>query len=300
MIGTGKLAGSPIIMRVNGSTWKKYRWVGYALFSAACIASMAACVRLASVDLPRSEIVFFRNFIGLLLLLPLAMRRRLSLHTAKLHLHALRAAFGLAAMYLYFYAIAHLPLADAVLLNYTSPLFIAFFASMLLGELLNKTRKLSLILGFFGVCFLFHPSSAIASIAGLLGLLSGASAGLAQTCIKKLSATESSLLIVMWFALFCTIFSFVPMLFEFTMPAAGSWVLLAGVGGFGTLGQLTLTRAYSLAPASQVCPLGYFGLIFAGLIGFIFWNEMPDYWMLAGTVCIVAAGMLVAREEVEP
>ena len=277
-----------------------YTWVAYALLSAASIALMATCVRLASAELPRSEIVFFRNFISLLLLLPFATRRRLSLRTKKFGLHLFRAIFGVAAMYLYFYAIAHLPLADAVLLNYTSPLFISFFAFMLLGEQLNKNRKLSILIGFVGVCCLFHPSSAIASMAGLLGLLSGVLAGLAQVSIRKLSATESGLLIVTLFALFGSVFTLIPMLFVFTMPDASSWTALIGVGFFGNLGQLGMTRAYTLAPASQVAPLGYFGLVFAGLIGLFFWNETPDYWMLAGTLFIVSAGTLVAREHVEP
>ena len=277
-----------------------YTWVAYALLSAVSIALMATCVRIASADLPRSEIVFFRNFISLLLLLPFVTRRRLVLRTKKFGLHLCRAIFGVAAMYLYFYAIAHLPLADAVLLNYTSPLFISFFAFILLGEQLNKNRKLSILIGFIGVCCLFHPSSAIASMAGLLGLLSGVLAGLAQVSIRKLSATEPGLLIVTLFALFGSVFTLIPMLFVFTMPDAGSWTALIGVGFFGNLGQLGMTRAYTLAPASQVAPLGYFGLVFAGLIGLLFWNETPDCWMLAGTLFIVSAGTLVAREHVEP
>lgn len=277
-----------------------YAWVGFALLSAASIATMAACVRVASVDLPRSEIVFFRNFIGLLLLVPLALRRRLVFRTNRLGLHFLRAVFGVIALFLYFYAIAHLPLADAVLLNYTSPLFITFFAYLLLGEQLNRSRKLAIVIGLIGVCCIFHPSSAIASLAGLLGLLSGLSAGLAQVSIRKLSATESGLLIVILFAFFGSVLSLVPMLFVFVFPDLQGWLVLLAIGVMGSIGQLSLTRAYTLAPASQVSPLGYFGLVFAGMIGFVFWGEAPDSWMLIGTVFIVAAGLLVAREQVIP
>ena len=288
------------MMKQPSSRRNNYSWVAYALLSAASVALMAACVRTASAELPRSEIVFFRNFISLILLLPFVARRRLPLRTTKFGLHLLRAIFGVTAMYLYFYAIAHLPLADAVLLNYTSPLFISFFAFILLGEHLNKNRKLSILIGFIGVCCLFHPSSAIASVAGLLGLLSGVSAGLAQVSIRKLCATEPGLLIVTLFALFGSLFTLTPMLFEFTMPDASGWMALIGVGFFGNLGQLGMTRAYTLAPASQVSPLGYFGLVFAGLIGLLFWNETPDHWMLTGTLFIVVSGTLVAREHVEP
>lgn len=215
-----------------------YRWVGFALLSAVSITAMATCIRLVSTELPQSEIVFFRNFIGLLLLIPLAIRRKLPLRTNRLGLHVLRAGFGLCAMYLAFYAIAHLPLADAMLLNYTSPIFVSFFAFLLLREQLNSNRKLSIACGLIGVFCLFHPSSAIASIAGLLGLLSGVLAGLAQISIKKLSTTEPGLLIVMMYAIIGSIVSLVPMLFEYTAPDTRGWLLLLAIGCFGNLGQL--------------------------------------------------------------
>jgi len=123
----------------------RYNWVAFALLSAASFAMMATCVRIASTELPQSEVVFFRNFIGLLLLIPFAIRQKLSLKTNHLSLHLFRAGAGLTAMYLYFYTIAHLPLADAVLLNYTSPLFVSLFAVFLLKEALTKDRILSVI-----------------------------------------------------------------------------------------------------------------------------------------------------------
>ncbi len=261
---------------------------------------MAACVKVAAAELARSEIVFFRNFIGLILLLPLAWRRGVSLKTDRLGLHLIRAAAGTAAMYLYFYAITYLSLADAVLLNYTSPLFICFFAFVLLGERLTWNRKAAVFVGFAGVAFLFHPSSAIASLAGLLGLVSGMMAGIAQVSVKGLSSTEPGLRIVMMFALCGACFSLLPMLLEFRFPDARMWLYLIAIGTLGNMGQLSMARAYLLAPASQVSPLGYSGLLFAGLIGFVLWNEAPDGWMLVGTIFITVAGILVAREPAQP
>lgn len=275
-------------------------WVAVALLSAASFAMMAACTRLASQSLPQAEVVFFRNIIGLLLLIPLALRQKLTLRTQHLGLHLFRAGAGISAMYLYFYAITHLPLADAVLLNYTSPLFVSFFAVIWLKEELTSKRKLAGVLGLIGMAFLFHPSSAIASVAGLAGLCSGLIAGLALTSVKKLSNTEPGLRIVILFALLASLLSGIPMLWAFTLPSGQVWFWLVAVGAFGNLGQLCLARAYKLAPASQVSPLGYSGFIFAGLIGFFVWQEAPDYWMLVGTVFIIAAGVLVARERIEP
>lgn len=262
---------------------------------------MAASVRVASSLLPQSEVVFFRNFFALLFLLPLLWRSGQRLATRRLGLHLLRAVSGLAAMYLYFYALARLPLADALLLNYTSPLFIAFFAVLWLGEEMTGPRLVALSLGLVGVALLFHPSSAIASLAGLLGLASGALAGLAMASVKKLSATEPAIRIVVWFALLATLMSAVPMLVGgLALPTAEGWMWLIGIGLFGNVGQLGLTKAYAMVPASQVSPLGYSSLLFAGLIGFFGWGELWDLLGWLGAATISTAGILVARERTEP
>ena len=276
------------------------RWVLFALLSAASFAVMAAFVRLASESLPQTEVVFFRNFAALLMLIPLLYRGRISLSTSHPGLHLFRISIGLMAMYLYFYALSHLPLADALLLNYTSPLFIGLFAVMWLNEQWTRSRQLASVVGLLGVALLFHPSSSIASMAGILGLLSGALAGLALTTVKKLSRTEPGLRIVVMFALGASIISFVPMLWHFRWPSFEAWVWIIGMALFGNIGHLALTRAYRLAPASQVSPMSYSSLLFAGLIGFLFWHEVPDLPGLAGALIIVTAGIMVARERLEP
>jgi len=261
---------------------------------------MAACVRVASESLPQSEVIFFRNFMALLLLLPLLRHRRVSLRTHRPGLHLLRATTGLGAMYLYFYAIAYLPLVDAILLNYTSPLFIALIAVAWLKEQVTRRRSLALIAGLLGAGLLFNPSSAVASVAGLLGLASGALAGLALTTVKKLSDTEPALRIVVVFALLASAISAVPMLWDFQWPDARQWMWLLAVGITGSIGQLGLTRAYALAPVSQVSPMGYTSLLFAGAIGLAAWGESPDGLGLVGTMAIVTAGVIVGRERPEP
>ncbi|PJC70679.1 MAG: EamA family transporter, partial [Zetaproteobacteria bacterium CG_4_8_14_3_um_filter_59_5] len=130
---------------------------------------MAACVRMASESLPQSEVVFFRNFIALLMLLPLLRHNRVSLKTRRFDLHLLRGISGLCAMYLYFIAINGLHLSDALLLNYTSPVFIAIFAVLWLKEQWTMPRRIALGLSLIGLALLFHPSAGIFSLAGLCG-----------------------------------------------------------------------------------------------------------------------------------
>jgi len=275
-------------------------WIGFALLSASGFAAMAACVRMASAELPQTEVVFFRNFIALLMLLPLLRHNHISLKTRCFHLHLLRAFSGLASMYLYFYALNGLHLTDALMLNYTSPIFIALFAVLWLKEDWTLRRRLALGLSLVGLGLLFHPSAGLLSLPGLLGLTSGALAGLALTTVKRLSGSDDPVSIVIWFALISSSMSALPMLWSFQWPQGTAWAWLLAVGMFGSLGQLGLTSAYKRAPVTQVSPLGYTGLLFAGLIGFLAWNELPDIMGFGGMLCIAAAGIIVARERTTP
>jgi len=275
-------------------------WIGFALLSAASFAIMAACVRFASAELPQSEVVFFRNFIALLILLPLLLRNNVSLKTQCFHLHLLRASSGLVAMYLYFYALNHLHLADALLLNYTSPIFITLFAVLWLKESWTLHRRWALGLSLAGIALLFHPSAGLFSLAGVLGLASGAMAGLALTTVKRLSGQDDPVSIVVWFALLSSIVSAVPLFWSFVWPQGDAWLWLLAVGLFGSLGQLGLTWAYQRAPVTQVSPFGYTSLLFAGLAGFLLWNEVPDILGIVGMILITTAGITVARERGTP
>lgn len=275
-------------------------WVGFALLSSASFAVMAACVRLASLGLPQTEVVFLRNFIALLILLPLLSHKRISLRTNHFYLHLLRAGSGLAAMYLYFFALGHLPLAEALLLNYTSPIFIVLFAVLWLQEQWTPPRRWALGVSVIGLGLLFHPSTHVLSLPGLLGLGSGVLAGLALTVVKQLSASDDPVCIVIWFALIASIMSALPLPWFFVLPHGIQWFWLLAVGLFGSLGQLGMAWAYERAPVTQVSPLGYTGLLFAGLIGFFAWHERPDMLEVAGMLCIVVAGVIVARERAMP
>lgn len=271
-------------------------WIGFALISALSFAVMAVGVRLASQDLPLAEVVFFRNFVALLVLIPLIMRNHISLKTSHFRFHLLRSAGGVAATYLYFYALQHLHVADALLLNYTSPIFIALFAVVWLKEEWTIPRRVALGLSLLGMMFLFRPSSDLFSLAGWMGLCSGALAGLALTTVKRLVQTDNPISIVVWFALIASMITAIPMFWLFETPQGITWLWILLVGLCGSLGQLSLTWAYQRAPVTQVSPLGYSSLLFAGVLGYLLWDELTDLVGLIGILCITLAGIVVARE----
>lgn len=265
-----------------------------ALAAAAAYAGAGALIKLASADLPNAVVVFLRNGFGLLMLLPWLRGPGLhGLATARPLAHLLRVVLGLSAMYCYFYAIAHMHLANAVLLNYSQPLFIPFIAWLWLNERPPSRIWPAVAIGFVGVALILKPDTGLISPIGLIGLCSGLLAATAMVAIRRMADTEPTTRIVFYFTTLATLISAGPAVFAWQPPGTEAWLYMLGAGGLATLGQLTLTRAYTLAPAAHVGSLIYAVVIFAGLLGWITWGETPDLYGLFGTALIIAAGILV-------
>lgn len=260
-----------------------------------CFATMGALIRVASAELDNAMIVFLRNIFGLLLLTPWLIRLRWhGLRTQRLGLHFTRTLFGLSAMYCFFYAIPRLHLAEAVLLNYSAPLFIPIMAWFYLKERHRPAVYMAILIGFGGVALLMKPGSAMLSMAGLIGLCSGVLAAVAMVSIRRMSDTEPSARIVFYFTIFSVLISILPALWDATMPTSHAILIMLVAGGFATAGQLLLTGAYARAPAARVASLVYSTVLFAGLYGWIFWGETHGLESLLGTVLIVGAGVAAA------
>lgn len=263
------------------------------LASALLFAASGAMVKAVALHLPNEMVVFFRNLFGLLALLPWLMRRGLgALHTGQLRLHLFRTFFGLSAMYCYFYAVGHLSLSDAVLLNYAAPLYVPFIAALWLSEPMPKTVRYAIPIGFIGVALILKPGSGLLQPAGLIGWAAGIFTALAFVTLRRLSATEPAARTVFYFGVLSTTVSAVPLLWAWATPAPEAWLPLALIGLFGTGGQLLLARGYSYAPAVRVAPLAYAVVVFAGLFGWLYWGEVPDGISLLGALLVCAAGVL--------
>lgn len=261
--------------------------------AAACFAGTGALIKYTGSDLPNAMVVFFRNLFGLIFLLPWLLRlRRQGLATRHFYLHLIRVGAGLSAMYCYFYALVHLKLADAVLLNYSAPLFIPFIAALWLTEPVPKVVRLAIVTGFAGLLLVLKPTPGLFVPAAGIGLLSGVLAAIAMVSIRRMSATEPATRIVFYFCTLATVVSAIPLLWSWQTPTVRELGLLVGIGILATAGQLLVTRGYSLAPAAKVGPLTYTSVIFATLYGWIFWDEWPDSWSLLGMGMVIAAGVL--------
>jgi len=270
------------------------RGARYAIAAAAALASAGAMIKLAAGDMPNVMVVWLRSLLGLLLLAPWVLRSGVrGLKTKRLGAHFLRALFGVSAMYCFFYAISKMHLADAVLLNYSQPLFIPFIAWLWLAERPPARIYPAILIGFVGVTFILKPTLGLVSPAGFAGLAAGLFAAIAMVCIRRMSNTEPTVRIVAYFMIFATLISTVPALLFWQTPSATSLVYMFGTAAFATLGQLLLTRAYALAPAAQVGSLVYTAVIFAALWGWAVWSELPDAYSAFGAALVIIASLLV-------
>jgi len=264
--------------------------------SAMLFASMAASVRVIARELPNAPIVFFRHFIMLLLLLPWLLREgRGALRTDDFGGHLLRGLTGAAAVACYFYAIARLRLADAVLLNQSIPLFVPLVERAWLGERIPGRLWRVLLVGFAGLVLILRPGIGVFETAALFGLASAALASIAQVGIRRLTRTEPVTRIVFYFGLIASVATAPPAALTWRSPTPPVWGLLLLMGVFATVGQLTLTRSYVYAPAARVGPFLYAGPVFAGVLDWLIWDHLPDLLFVAGAVLVVAAAILALK-----
>ena len=291
--------GAPALTKDGTYKDEPARGVLYVLGAAAAFSTMSALIKSASGDLSTEMLVFLRNGFSLLFLLPFLARLRIEgLRTKVFHLHLLRAIFGVTGIYLFVYAITHLPLAEAVLLNHTSALFVPFIAFLWLGERLTKVVGIALIVGFIGIAFILKPGSDLRSIGTLVGLASGLTTAFAVVTIRRNAQTEPYQRIVFYFFTLATLVSAVPAALDWQAPSLRQWLMLGAAGMFATLGQLGATKAYSLAPATRIGPYTYVSVVFAASWGWLLWDETPDLLSAFGAVLIAIGGALALPRSV--
>ncbi len=278
--------GAPI----KGALWM--------IFGAAASACVAGIVRHVSAELHPFEIAFFRNLFGLVFMLPWLMRNGLgALHTRRLGLYTLRAVLGVVAMLSWFSAIAMMPLADAVALNFTAPLFGTVLAAFVLAEVVRVRRWTATAVGFLGAMIILRPGFEELSLASVIVLVAAVAMAASGTVIKILSRTESTNAIITYTVIYLTPMSLLPALFVWRTPDMDTLLWLAALGGLATLGQFGLTRAFAAADASAMLPFDFARLPFAALIGFLAFGEQPDLWTWGGAAVIAAATIYIAHRE---
>lgn len=270
----------------------------YIIGSAMAFSTMAVLVRLLSARLPDSVLVFWRSLFALVFLAPLLLRLPLHhLGSRRMDLHLLRATSGLLSMYCLFFALGHLRIAEATLLNQTATLFVPFIALIWLNERVPQKVWWAILIGFVGVLLVLRPGRGIISWPALVGLASGLTAAFSVVTIRRSSRSEPATRIVFYFCLFGTLGSALPLFWTWVTPQASDMPLLVAIGALAAAGQMMMTRGYSLAPVSQIGPFTYSAILFGVVYGWIIWGETPGITFWTGAVLIVLGGATALRGE---
>jgi drug/metabolite transporter (DMT)-like permease len=270
--------------------------------------SMDAVIKWASQDYPTGQIVFFRNFVAFVpvYLFLWQTQTPMPLRTNRLGGHLLRGIVGVTSMSLFFLALGLLPLADAMALGMSGPIFLTALSVPLLRERVGIRRWSAVIVGFFGVLIMVRPGTGVFQPAALTALGGAFFYALAMVSIRHLSRTEPAPTIVFYFTLFAALVGLLswPLaeampdwLDPWVLPDLAGWALLIGIGLIGGTAQLTMTYAFKLAPVAVIAPFEYGALIFGVLYGFAIWSDIPDRYILLGAAVVIASGLYIIYRE---
>ncbi len=268
------------------------------LIAAFGFAVMGALVKVGAAKFNSAELVFYRSLFGLMAIYVYIFAKKLPLATPVMGKQMSRALVGFASLVLFFYAIAHLPLATAVTLNYTSALFLALLMPLMLHEKPKPILYAMILVGFIGVVMLLKPSFAKQDLAaGAVGLLSGFGAAFAYVHVKQLgNVGEPDWRTVFYFTLISTIASgFWMLLQSYTALTWNDMPTLLGLGTSATIAQLAMTRAYRTGKTLTVASLAYTTVIFASLFGVLFWQEALSLSEYVAIGIIILSGIVSAN-----
>lgn len=273
---------------------QKTQGILYITGAAFFFALMNLLVRLSG-DVPTLQKCFFRNIVAAVVALGLLKKNHVKFQIGKGNTKYLlvRSVAGLLGIICNFYAVDHLPISDASLLNKLSPFFAVIFSAIILKEIAGKKEWGILAIAFVGALFVIKPSFSMDFLPGVIGMFGGMAAGLAYTYVRKLGQRSvQGPVIVLFFSLFSSVMLLPNFIFHYAPMKMEQWIflILAGVAAAG--GQICITTAYTKAPAKEISVYDYSQIIFAAVLGFVVLNQMPDFYSIIGYVIILTAAIM--------
>ena len=264
------------------------------LTSAFCFAVMNVCVRMAG-DLPSVQKSFFRNLIAAVFALILLLRERQwpKITRRQLPLLILRSVFGTVGILCNFYAVDHLVLSDASMLNKMSPFFAILCSWLVLKEKITPVQGAAVLAAFGGSLLIIRPTlSNMDLFPSLIGLLGGAGAGAAYTMVRKLGQTGiNRTMIVLFFSAFSCLVTLPFLVFDYHPMSGTQLAALLGAGLAASGGQFSITAAYCYAPAREISVYDYSQVIFSAFLGFVLFQQIPDQLSIIGYLLICGSGI---------
>ncbi len=272
----------------------------YMILSAFGFSVMAVCVKFASTEgIPVLEIVAARALVSLILSYADIHRKNISAFGEHKYLLFMRGFVGSVTLVCVYYAITHLPLAEATVLQYLYPVFTAVLALFFLKEHIHWQLIVSIVFSFAGLLLVVRPAilfgelaQDLSSVAVLAGILGAIGSSIAYVLVRKLSQLEDSSVIIFYFPLIALPFSLILLGEDIVIPSAYACLLLLLVGIFTQVGQIGLTKAMQTEAAGRATAFSYLQVVFAALFGWLFFQEIPDAWFVFGAALILI-GVLV-------
>ncbi|WP_459762955.1 DMT family transporter [Alkaliphilus crotonatoxidans] len=263
------------------------------ILSSLCFALMATAVKAAG-DFPTMEKVFFRNIVGMVVSAILIYRSGHSFKGNNKPFLIYRSILGLSGVFLYFYAIDRLPLANAVILNQLNPFFVLILATLFLKERIEKIQGLAISIAVVGIFLIVKPQPGFMPLPALAGLLSAVFAAGGYTTVRHLRLTDHPQIIIFYFTTLSTL-SALPFFNQFVMPTWPQLAALLSIGVFATGAQFLMTYSYRYAEASDLSIYSYGNTLFSIIIGLVLWLEIPDPLTLLGFILILTGAYLNYR-----
>lgn len=269
----------------------KTKGVIFIILSALSFTGMNTFVRLAG-DLPTMQKVFFRNFVAMIFAFAAMVKAGDSFKPKKGSLKYLliRSAAGLAGVFGNFYALDKIELSNASMLNKMSPFFALVFSAIFIKEKVKPKQAVAIAVAFIGALFIIKPTFGNADLlASLAGFAGGMAAGGAYTCVRWLGIKgENGRLIVLFFSVFSCVLTVPYLIFDYHYMTAFQWFALLMAGVFAAGGQFSITAAYTHAPSREISVYDYSQIIFAAVVGFFVFGDIPDVWSFVGYFIIIA------------
>ncbi len=261
---------------------------------------MLSFLKIAQEDVNVYVAGFFRFFLGLVIILPYVIKNKdVVLKTTHLKQHFLRAILGLPAMLVYFSALVLLPIEKLTAISFVVPLMVTILAVFFLGEKIYIYRTLALLLGFSGMLVIIRPGFVDISIGVYMVLFSALLWSINIIITKKISKDDSAITILAYQSIFMSLLSFLIVLFFWEMPSLKTFIYLILAAMCGTVLHLTLNHAFKLVDVSMTQPYSFLNLVFASIIGYFVFDEMPDLYTWIGALIIFTGVLIISYREMK-
>jgi drug/metabolite transporter (DMT)-like permease len=261
---------------------------------------MLSFLKMAQEDVNVYVAGFFRFFLGLVIILPYIIKKKNTvLKTTHLKQHFLRAILGLPAMLLYFSALVLLPIEKLTAISFVVPLIVTILAVFFLGEKIYIYRTLALILGFSGMLVIIRPGFVDISIGVYMVLFSALLWSINIIITKKISKDDSAITILAYQSIFMSLLSFFIVIFFWEMPSLKTFIYLILAAMCGTVLHLALNHAFKLVDVSMTQPYSFLNLVFASIIGYFVFDEIPDLYTWIGALIIFTGVLIISYREMK-